>query len=119
MSLQRFTAIRSECYGNVFFKIMIFNVCCLYLGCQMVTFQTKNPILGKFCRVLQWNMLAYFMAVWYTLQPFGIFCGHLLYLIVIPYTFPVLVCCAKKNLATLVCTVCTCHRNHTSRIRIV
>jgi hypothetical protein len=74
----------------------------------MVTFQTKNPILGKFCRVLQWNMLAYFMAVWYTLQPFGIFCGHLLYLIVIPYTFPVLVCCAKKNLATLVCTVCTC-----------
>jgi hypothetical protein len=52
---------------------------------------------------------------WYILWLFGIpyshlefFCGHLLYLFVIPYTFPVLVCCAKKNLATLVCTVCTC-----------
>jgi hypothetical protein len=28
----------------------------------------KNPNLGKFWRVLQWKMLAYFL-------PFGIFCG--------------------------------------------
>jgi hypothetical protein len=25
-------------------------------GCQMVCFQTKNPNLGKFWRVLQWKM---------------------------------------------------------------
>jgi hypothetical protein len=51
-------------------------------GCQMVYFQTKNPNLGIFWRVLQWKML-------YILWSFGIFS-------------PVLVCCAKKNLATLI-----------------
>jgi hypothetical protein len=40
--------------------------------------------------------LVYFMAIWYSLWPFGIFNGYLVYL------FPVLVCCTKKNLATLV-----------------
>jgi hypothetical protein len=33
-------------------------------GCQMVCFRTKNPNLGKFWRVLQWKMLAYFMDTW-------------------------------------------------------
>jgi hypothetical protein len=56
-------------------------------GCQMVYFQTKNPNLGKFWRVLQWKMLVYqdhlehfpaiwyiyFMALWYMLWSFGIF----------------------------------------------
>jgi hypothetical protein len=42
-------------------------------------FQTKNPNLGKFCRVLQWKMLVYFIAVSSILRPFGIFCGHLVY----------------------------------------
>jgi hypothetical protein len=32
-------------------------------GCQMAYFQTKNPTLGKFWRVLQWKMLVYFMAI--------------------------------------------------------
>jgi hypothetical protein len=50
-------------------------------------------------------MLSYFMAVWSILQPFGIFCGHLVYFMVIWYIFPVLVCCAKKNLATLLLTI--------------
>jgi hypothetical protein len=35
-------------------------------GCQMVCFQTKNPNLGKFWRVLDWKKL-------------GIFYGHLEY----------------------------------------
>jgi hypothetical protein len=39
----------------------------------MVYFQTKNPDLCKFSRVLQWKILAYFMAVKSTLRPFGIF----------------------------------------------
>jgi hypothetical protein len=46
---------------------------------QMVYFLAKNPNLGKFWRVLQWKMLVYFMAIWYILWHFGIFCGHLAY----------------------------------------
>jgi hypothetical protein len=55
----------------------------------MVYFQTKNSYFGKFGRDLQWKMLftlwnydhlVYCTAVWYILWPFGIFCGHLVYL---------------------------------------
>jgi hypothetical protein len=31
--------------------------------CQMEYFQTKNRNLGKFCSVLQWKMLVYFMTI--------------------------------------------------------
>jgi hypothetical protein len=43
-------------------------------------------------------MLVHFMAILAFLRPFdlGIFCVHLVF-------FPVLVCCTKKNLATLSC----------------
>jgi hypothetical protein len=61
-------------------------------------FQTKNPNLGKFRSVLQRKMLVNFMSIWsFSLEwnvfwPFGIFCGQ----------FGIfLVCCTKKNLATL------------------
>jgi hypothetical protein len=37
---------------------------------------------------------------WSILWPFGIFCGHLVYFMVFGIFSPVLVCCAKKNLAT-------------------
>jgi hypothetical protein len=40
--------------------------------------------------------VVYFKAVWYICWPFGIF------YIGIWYIFPVLVCCTKKNLATLI-----------------
>jgi hypothetical protein len=63
----------------------------------MVCFQTKNPNLGKFWRVLQWEMLAYYMDSWSILWSFVIFYGHL----VIWYIFPVLVFCTKKNLGFL------------------
>jgi hypothetical protein len=46
-------------------------------------------------------MSVYFIDIWSILRPFGIFCGHLVYFIVIWYICPVLVCCAKINLATL------------------
>jgi hypothetical protein len=39
----------------------------------MAYFQTKNPNLGTFWRVLQWEMRVYFMTVWSILRPFGIF----------------------------------------------
>jgi hypothetical protein len=38
----------------------------------MAYFQTKNPNLGEFFRGLQWKRLAYFMAIWYILQPLGV-----------------------------------------------
>jgi hypothetical protein len=73
--------------------------------------KTRNRNLGK---VLQWKMLVYVTAVWSIVRQFGIFgtfgilCGHLVYtwghvvyFMVIWYIFPVLVCCTKKNLATL------------------
>jgi hypothetical protein len=45
-----------------------------------------------------------FMTIWSILRPIGIFYGHLVYFLVVWYIFPVLVCCTKKNLATLVIT---------------
>jgi hypothetical protein len=53
----------------------------------MVYFRTKNPILSKFLRVLEWKVLLYFMtvlvyfdAIWYILRQFCILVGHLVYL---------------------------------------
>jgi hypothetical protein len=74
-------------------------------GCRMVCFQTKNPNLGKFWRVLHWKMFLYI--IW----PFGIFYGDLGYFMPIWYIlysgglFPFLVSCTKKNLATLLRTL--------------
>jgi hypothetical protein len=45
----------------------------------MAYFQTKNPNLGKFLRVLQWKMIVNFMAIWNILWPFGLFYGYLVY----------------------------------------
>jgi hypothetical protein len=59
-------------------------------GCQMVSFQTKNPNLGKFWRALDWKMLIYFMAIWNILQTFGIFYDRLVNFVFIWYIFPVL-----------------------------
>jgi hypothetical protein len=47
----------------------------------MVCFQTKNPNLGKFWRVLEWKMLVYFMDTWSILWSFVIFYGHLVYVV--------------------------------------
>jgi hypothetical protein len=101
----------------------------LNLGCQMVHFRTENPNLGTIWRVLKWNILVYCKAIYHILWPFGIFygllvhfmvfwyilwsfdkfygrlvhftCGRLVYFMVIWYIFYRLVCCSKKNLATL------------------
>jgi hypothetical protein len=48
--------------------------------CQKVYFQTKNPNLGKFWKVLQGKMLVF-------LCPFSLFYGHLVHLVVIWYIF--------------------------------
>jgi hypothetical protein len=60
-------------------------------GCPMFSLQNKNPTLGKFWRVLQWKILAYFMTIWFFLQPLDIFYGHLVYFMVIWYISPLFV----------------------------
>jgi hypothetical protein len=52
----------------------------LQQGYQVVYFQTKSPILGKFSGALEWKMLEYFMvtwsvlrAIWFILLTYGIF----------------------------------------------
>jgi hypothetical protein len=70
-------------------------------GCQMVYFQTKNPVLGKFWRALDWKMSIYFKDIWNILQTFGIFYNCLVHFVFIRYFFPVLVSFTKKNLAIL------------------
>jgi hypothetical protein len=49
-------------------------------GCQMVSFQTKNPTLGIFWKTLEWQMLLYVMAIYNILRPSGIFHGPLVIL---------------------------------------
>jgi hypothetical protein len=56
-------------------------------GCQMVCFQTKNPNLGEFWRVLQWKMMVYFMDTWSILRSFVRFYGHLVQFVIIWYIF--------------------------------
>jgi hypothetical protein len=53
----------------------------------MVYFQTKNPYLGKFWKILQWKMFGIFRAILSISRPTGIFCGHLVQFVVIWYTF--------------------------------
>jgi hypothetical protein len=85
-----------------FWRLRLFGTGCRQ-GCQMIYFQTRNPNLGKFWRFLQWKMLVYFMDIW------SIY-GRLIYFIAIWHSswpfckfFPrYVVCCIKKNLATLV-----------------
>jgi hypothetical protein len=76
-------------------------ICDRQQGCQMVSFQTKNPNLGKFRRALDWKMLIHFTAVFNILQTFGIFYDNLVHLVFVWYIFPVWVSCTNKNLAAL------------------
>jgi hypothetical protein len=77
---------------------------CTYIrkqGSQMVCFRTKNPTLGKFWRVLQRKILAYFMNIWSILRHYKYFMAIWYILWLFGIFSPVLVSCTKKNLATL------------------
>jgi hypothetical protein len=86
----------------------------------MVSFQTKNPNLGKFWRALEWKILEYFKVIgifyghleyftvigifyghWNILESFEIFYGHLAYFIAIWQCCCNLAYFFKNNLATL------------------
>jgi hypothetical protein len=62
----------------------------------MAIFKTKNTKMGKFWRVLQWEILVYFMTIW----SMYIFYGHLVSFTAIWYILWLFGC---TNLATLVC----------------
>jgi hypothetical protein len=64
----------NELFGRNFFSE---DLAAWHQGCQMVCFQTKNPNLGKFWRVLQWKISVNFMDIWYILWSFVIFYEHL------------------------------------------
>jgi hypothetical protein len=55
----------------------------LQLGTGMPDGIFSNQKWGKFWRVFQWKLLVYLMDIWYSLRPFGIFYGHLVYFVVI------------------------------------
>jgi hypothetical protein len=68
----------------------------------MEYFQTKNPDLGKFWRVLQWKLLEYNTTIWSIFRILRVFVYvHFEHFMVLWYFFPDLVCCTKKNLAAL------------------
>jgi hypothetical protein len=78
----------------------------------MVYLQTKNTNYGKFWSVFQCKMLVNFIAIWstyvtaisYILWPCGMFYGQVVHKYMFWsfwYILHGLVCCAKKNLATL------------------
>jgi hypothetical protein len=71
------TAMIKFCFQNWLWKVSE-RVCCRVA--RWFYFQTKNPNSGKSWRALDWILLIYFMAIWDSLWPFGIFCGHLGYL---------------------------------------
>jgi hypothetical protein len=50
-------------------------------------FKPKIVIWVNFWRDLQWKMLVYDMDIWYILGPFGIFCGHSVYFILVWHIF--------------------------------
>jgi hypothetical protein len=65
---------------------------------QLEYFTAVRHILkpfGTFC-----GHLVHFVVIWYILWSFGTFCGHLVHFVVIWYSFPILVHCTKKHLAT-------------------
>jgi hypothetical protein len=65
-------------YRDLFLKSSVQELAKPGLGvARWFVFQTKNPNLGKFWRVLQWKMVVYFIDTWSISWPFVIFYGHL------------------------------------------
>jgi hypothetical protein len=67
-------------------------------------FSNRKSQFGYILEGLAMEDVGIFLAIWSILRQFGLFYGNLVYFVVIWYIFTVLVCCTKKNLATLVAT---------------
>jgi hypothetical protein len=71
----------------------------------MINIFCDFPNLGQFWGPCNERWSYIFMDIWPILQEFGLLTGHSAYFVIIWYIFfPVLVCCTKKNLATLRCS---------------
>jgi hypothetical protein len=66
----------------------------------LVKGEEKIPIWVNFGGSCNGRCCIFYSQLVYLL-PFGTQCGHLVYFMDIWYIFPILVCCTKKNLATL------------------
>jgi hypothetical protein len=99
--------IRDGRSGAANFNLIVRDTMMTIRVARWFVFKPKNPNLCKFGRALDWKMFIYITAIWNILVTFGIFYDHLVHFLFIWYIFPVLVSCAKKNLATLM-TVIVC-----------
>jgi hypothetical protein len=64
-------------------------------------FSNQKFQFGYILEGLAMEDVGIFLALWPILLQFGIFCGSMVYFMVIWYIFTILVCCTKNNLATL------------------
>jgi hypothetical protein len=70
-------------------------------GLPDIPFSNQDPRFEKFFTALQWKRWAYFISIWSILWTFRKVYGHLVYLLLNWYIFPVLVSIGEKNLTTL------------------
>jgi hypothetical protein len=80
----------SSCFPWLLCRYLTVTICstdvCLlgnpipWQGCQMVSFQTKNPYLGIFWRALEWKILFSILVIWNIWRLLGIFSGYLMIL---------------------------------------
>jgi hypothetical protein len=89
-------------YIVIWYIVLPFGVLYCHLVYFIVIWCTLLPFGVLYCH------LVYFIVIWYILLSFGIFYWHWVYFcdpsaffVIFWYIFPALVCCAKKNLATL------------------
>jgi hypothetical protein len=88
----------------------------LFMICDLCVLGNGSLYFRLWIRVARWHIFKPKIWInfvgscngscWYIIYPFDLFCGYfgicrLVYFMVIWHTFPVLVCCPKKNLATL------------------
>jgi hypothetical protein len=83
LCVQRWWVANGELFKRAQYRLEIrfwngFQGVLLWPGLPDGLFSYKNTNLGIFWRVLRWQMLVYFMTIWYILWPFGIVCVHLI-----------------------------------------
>jgi hypothetical protein len=70
----------------------------------MLYFHTKNADLGIFWRALGWKIVFYIMVTWFFIAILANFMANWYFCGQFGTFFPILVNCAKRNLATLLGT---------------
>jgi hypothetical protein len=71
-AVSNFSRKKGDCRAPLFPRNVTRTVRAITRVARCAYFQTKNPNLGKFRRVLQRKILVYFIPIWSILRPFGI-----------------------------------------------